>query len=123
VGAECLKVRAYPGERSQVSQFLTIMDRAQICGQISRESAKAGFQHRKDDILLGFGQQLLQHWGFNHHFAASEDGEEFRIIIPQSHQNLGHGEQIVMQLRGRELIDPVSALLKHNFGIDEVIGL
>src|SRR5208337_5143426 len=59
-----------------------------------------------------FGFEFLEQRGFDHGFAPSQELEQLRVMIPQTGQKLGHGQQIFV-LMGRVLID-AGATLAHD---------
>ena len=69
-----------------------------------------------------FGLELIEQRRFDHGSASSQNLEQSWIIIPQTSQKLGHGEQVFVLAGRRVLIDPVAALADDRLGRPVELG-
>ena len=60
-----------------------------------------------------FGFEFVEQRRFDHGFASSQELEQLRVMIPQTGQKLGHGQQVFVLMGRRVLID-AGATLEHD---------
>src|SRR5271157_3277912 len=96
------------GKREQVVKPI-LVDRLQLRLQCPGSDPKASFEEFEYGFSgclprpfgFEFLEQLLEQRGFDHGFAPSQELEQLRVMIPQTGQKLGHGQQIFVLIGRR----------------------
>src|SRR5271157_2821998 len=104
------------GKREQVVKPI-LVDRLHLRLQCPGGDPKASFEDF-EYVFSGrlprpFGFEFLEQRRFDHGFAPSQELEQLRVMIPQTGQKLGHGQQIFVLIGRRVLID-AGATLEHD---------